>query len=209
MDIKSVWNSDEKIMWEKALENYQTAVKSNNTGVAEKLCAMSTDDFGAMSGQDFYRFLVGDYARWKYTDGRIRNHVQSAIEEFHQTHTDHEIKRVLDGILAINPDDIYLHLANITRINGIGVAGASGILALILPQYFGTVDRFTVENLQKVYDENSFYGKKLHNMDPQSLSIYDAMTVIQIYREKAEKLNRTLGDGWTPRKIDMILWSIR
>ena len=209
MDIKTLWNSKEKADWENALLIYQTAVKSGNTEIEQKLNSMTTDDFRKMSPRDFYRFLVSDYARWKYTDGRIRSRVQYDIEEFHQVCGDGEFYKILDGIFMIDPDDIYLHLTNITRITGIGVAGASGILALAMPQYFGTVDRFAVENLQKVYDEDSFYGKKLHKMDPQNISAYDAATVIRIYREKAEDLFWAFGGEWTPRKIDMVLWSVR
>ena len=206
-DIKKLWNSKEETDWEDALEwtNHQTEVKMSNTEIGQKLSRMTTDDFRKMNGQDFYRFLVGDYARWKYTDGRIRSRVQHAIEEFHQRYTDLEFNKILEGIFVIDPDDIYLHLTNITRITGIGVAGASGILALVLPQYFGTVDRFAVENLQKVYDENSFYGKKLHKMNPQHISVYDAVTVIRIYREKAEEVTKIYRRVVTPREIDMVL----
>ena len=98
-----------------------------------------------------------------------------------------------------------MHIANITRINGIGVAEASDILSLVLPQYFGTVDGFAVENLQKVYDEDSFYGKKLKQIDPQNIAAYDAVTVIRIYREKAEEVTKIYRRVVTPREIDMVL----
>ena len=68
MDIK---NSKEQDVWESALQNYSAAVKRNAIQPEEKLNSMVTDDFRKMSGQDFYRFLVHDYALWKYTDGRI------------------------------------------------------------------------------------------------------------------------------------------
>lgn len=207
MDIKQIWNSKEQNVWESALQNYSAAVKRNAIQTEEKLNSMITDDFRKMSGQDFYRFLVHDYALWKYTDCRIRSRVQHSIEEFHQAYTDYEFKRVLDGIFSISPQDIYLHLANITRITGLGVAGSSSVLALVLPQYFGTVDRFAVQNLQKVYDVNSYYGKKLQKTDPQNISAYDAVTIIRIYCEKAEELSRIFGISWTPRMIDMVLWS--
>lgn len=206
-DIKKLWNSKDETVWEDALAwaHHQTEVKMSNTEIGKKLSRMKTDDFRKMDGQDFYRFLVGDYANWKYTDGKIRSRVQYGIQEFYQTHTDYEVKRVLNGIFEIEPEDIYLHIANITRINGIGVEGASDILSLILPQYFGMVDRFAVENLQKVYDEDSFYGKKLKQIDPQNIAAYDAVTVIRIYREKAEEVNKIYRRVVTPREIDMVL----
>lgn len=210
MDIKTLWNSNDKVVWESALSKYYESVKSDNNSVEEKLNGLTTDYFMSMSGQDFYRFLVGDYAQWKYTDGRIKHRVQHEIEDFHQFHTDNEFKRVIDSIFGLSPDDIYLHIANISRISGIGSAGASGILSLIFPQYFGTVDRYAAENLQKVYDKSTYYGRKIHNINPTDISTYDAVTLIEIYREKANELNTTFGcDDWTPRKIDMILWGIR
>lgn len=208
MDISALWNSKERTDWENALLSYQTAVNKGNVEIEQKLNNMTTDDFKKMSGQDFYRFLVDDYALWKYTDGRIRSRVQSAVEEYHQMCGNSEFNKILDGIFLIAPDDIYLHLTNITRIKGIGVAGASGILSLVFPRYFGTVDRFAVENLQRVYSEDSFYGKKLHKIDPQNISTYDAAEVIRIYREKAEVLYEAFGI-WTPRMVDMVLWSVR
>lgn len=212
-DIKKLWNSKEETDWEDALAwaQHQTEVEMSNTEITQKLSSMTIDDFSKMLPlpQNFYRFLVGDYVKWKYTDGKIRSRVQYAIEEFHQTHKDLEFNKILDGIFKIDPDDIYLHLTNITRINGIGVVEASDILSFILPQDFGTVDRFAVENLQKIYDDDSYYGKKLQKMNPQNISVYDAVTIIRIYREKAEELFWAFDGGWTPRKIDMILGSIR
>lgn len=208
MDIKALWDSKEQDDWENALLCYKTAVKDGNMEIEQKLNNMTTDDFRKMLPQDFYRFLVDDYVLWKYTDGRIRSRVQHSIKEFHQTYGDAEFYKILEGLFIIDPDDIYLHLTNITRIKGIGVAGASGILSLVFPQYFGTVDRFAVENLQKVYDEDSIYENELHKMDPKNISVYEAVTVILIYRKKAEELFRAFG-GWTPRMVDMVLWSVR
>ena len=45
-------------------------------------------------------------------------------------------------------------------------------------------------------------------MNPESLTNNDGVILVEIMREKAEELNRNFNtDFWTPRKIDMILWS--
>jgi hypothetical protein len=39
-----------------------------------------------------------------------------------------------------------------SQIRGLGTAGASGLLALMYPTHFGTVDQFVVKGLQQVDD---------------------------------------------------------
>lgn len=210
MDIKTLWENGGLEDWEDAVSKYYNAVKPNNIEVEQKLNAMTADEFKQMSGQEFYRFLVGDYSSWKYTDNRRKATVRHNIEDFHQKFTDDEFKKILDAAFLIDKGDIFLHFANMTRITGIGTAGASGVLSLIFPKYFGTVDRFLVENLKKIYDGQSYYGKKLQSMNPDSFTIYDAITLTQILRKKAEELNKKFKtDKFTPRKIDMALWAVR
>ena len=210
MDIKTLWENGSIEDWEGVVSKYYNAVKSNNIEVEQKLNAMTANEFKQMTGQEFYRFLVGDYSTWKYTDNRRKATVRHNIENFHQKFTDDEFEKILDAAFLIDKDDIFLHFANMTRITGIGTAGASGVLPLIFPEYFGTVDRFLVENLKKIYDGQSYYGKKLKSMKSDSLTNYDAIILTQILREKAEEVNKKLKtDKFTPRKIDMALWSVR
>ena len=43
---------------------------------------------------------------------------------------------------------------------------------------------------------------------PESLKIKDGIMLIEIMKEKAKELNKRFHtDFWTPRKIDMVLWS--
>jgi len=45
-------------------------------------------------------------------------------------------------------------------------------------------------------------------MHPQSLMLDEGTLLIRIMRRKAEELNREFSATfWTPRKIDMILWT--
>lgn len=209
MDIKSLWNSEEKTAWDSALQNYQQQIKSSNLDVENKLNAMKSQDFQSMTGKDFYAFLR-DYAQWKYTDGRIKSNVQKRIEEYYEEHSDEEMKRILDNIFAIDLEDVYLHIENIKRIKGIGVAGASGILSLVFPKHFGTVDRFAVENLKEIYKNDSVCESKLNKINSIDISTYDAVLVIKIYQAKACQLNQKLKtEAFTPRIIDMVLWGAR
>jgi hypothetical protein len=89
---------------------------------------------------------------------------------------------------------------------GLGVAAGSGLLAVLFPAFFGTVDRFAVEALQQVPGLNG----ALKQIDPNNITLDDAELLIEMMREKAAELNKIFQSrSWTPRKIDMILWACR
>jgi hypothetical protein len=89
-----------------------------------------------------------------------------------------------------------------------GIPSASGLLSLLFPSHFGTVDRFAVESLQRIEefkDDTTIQGIK-----PKTISLDDAVRAISIMRGKALENNRLFGtDYWTARKIDMVLYATR
>ena len=45
-------------------------------------------------------------------------------------------------------------------------------------------------------------------MSPEGLTIKDGVVLITIMRRKAASLNEAFAiDSWTPRKVDMVLWT--
>lgn len=94
------------------------------------------------------------------------------------------------------------------HVKGLQYAGASGLLAVLFPQHFGTTDRFVVEALCKI---DSLPEKAwIEAMNPKSLTESDAVLLIEIMRRQSRQLNGWFGtDFWTPRKIDKILWDMR
>jgi hypothetical protein len=92
------------------------------------------------------------------------------------------------------------------KISGLGTAGASGLLALLFPSSFGTVDQFVVKSLLKV--RRLAERDLLSAMTPEALTIVDGVVLIKIMRRKAAELRAAFGsDFWTPRKIDQVLWA--
>ena len=86
-------------------------------------------------------------------------------------------------------------------------AGASGLLSILFPENFGTIDQYVVKALKEV--KGIPYTAELTKMNPDSLSIKDGVLLIRIMREQAIRLNGQFDtDFWTPRKIDMVFWSI-
>jgi hypothetical protein len=109
-------------------------------------------------------------------------------------------------LLSLDPDDIRLGLKAGCDIRGLGTAGASGLLALMYPQKFGTVDQFAVKALRQVEDLPE--AKSLARMNPENLTISDGVLLIEILRRKAADNNRIFkSETWTPRKLDKVLWT--
>jgi hypothetical protein len=92
------------------------------------------------------------------------------------------------------------------QIRGLGTAGASGLLALMYPEAFGTVDQFAVKALRDV--DNLAEEPLLAAMNPDGLNTKDGVLLINIMRRRAAQNNRLFNtDEWTPRKIDKVLWT--
>jgi hypothetical protein len=123
--------------------------------------------------------------------------------------TDH-LRCVRNRLFAIDPSDIASGLRTVMRssggIKGLGSAGASGLLAVLLPAHFGTVDQFAVKALATITALPEHAA--ILDMNPQSIKVGEAVTLINIMRAKADENNRAFGTRyWTPRKIDKILWT--
>jgi hypothetical protein len=116
----------------------------------------------------------------------------------------------MDKLLRLNPSHIWAGLDTALAIDGLGPAGASGLLAQFYPKWFGCVDQFVVKALaevQSLAERTAILGMVGH---ADNLTQKDAMLLIAIMRKKALELNKMFGtDAWTPRKIDMILWASR
>ena len=109
-------------------------------------------------------------------------------------------------LLALSQQDIRSGLEAACAIRGLGTAGASGLLALMYPNSFGTVDQFAVKALRLIAGLPE--GTKLARMNPVGLTISDGVIVIEILRRKAAENNRIFrSEAWTPRKIDKVLWT--
>ena len=74
------------------------------------------------------------------------------------------------------------------------------------PGKFGTVDQFAVKALWQVPELPE--AKALTRMNPMGLAVSDGVLLIDIFRRKAADLNRIFNSlVWTPRKLDMVLWT--
>ncbi len=113
---------------------------------------------------------------------------------------------IKERLFASDKGNIRQGLALASSIRGLGTAGASGLLAILFPSHFGTVDQFAVKALAEVpeLEERNLIAA----MNPESLKLDEGVVLIQIMRRKAAELNRDFSATvWTPRKVDMVLWT--
>jgi hypothetical protein len=153
----------------------------------------------------WYDFLLEKYFRWKYT-ARNRYATTTAVLKRHVDRLD-ELDLIRQKLLKIDLADTLGALSLADSIPGLGPAGASGLLALIYPQAFGTVDQFVVKALRQV--PGLRHAEAVAAMNAENLTIQDAATLIKILQEKARENCQVLVSGdWTPRKVDMVLWAV-
>lgn len=76
----------------------------------------------------------------------------------------------------------------------------------MFPQSFATVDQFVVKALLGVRDLPE--KEKLKQMKPEGLTIKDGVVLTKILRRKSAEMNHALKSSfWTPRKLEMVLWT--
>lgn len=162
-----------------------------------------------MSGEEFYKFLHNKYFVWKFTS-RQKTH-QGHLTEYADEEGKKQLEKIKENIFREynhNPEDTEELLDKVIKIHGLGIAGGSGLLAILFPAHYGTLDQFMVKSLRKIEDLPEYQA--LQKMNPEDLRHEDGIILENILRRKAKELNKQFGTNkWTPKKIDMVLWNYR
>jgi hypothetical protein len=203
---RELWNSNDSDLWQKALNWYWTFVKPSNFALEKEMDQLDAESVRRMDPQAWYTFLLEKYFRWKYTAPN-RYASTTAILRRYAVNNELPILYAIKGrLFALDEDNIQQALAVASSIRGLGIAGASGLLAVLFPAHFGTVDQFEVRALATIPElpEKDLIAA----MNPESLKLNEGTILIRIMRRKAAELNRAFSTTeWTPRKVDMVLWT--
>lgn len=204
--IADLWNSCDANEWERALARYWTLVKPANLKLERAMEALDLDRLRRLDADGWYRFLRDEYFRWKYTAPNRYATTTRQLRRYADTGTLEALYQVKERLLTVERADIRHALSLACEIQGLGTAGASGLLAVMYPDTFATVDQFVVKALREV--ERLPERAALSRMKPEGLSPRDGVLLISIMQRKAAENNRLFGTiGWTPRKIDKVLWT--
>lgn len=204
--VSQMWNGADQETWQKALDRYWTFVKSDNLALEKEMDQLNAETVMKMDPDSWYRFLLEKYFRWKYTAPNRYASTTKLLRTYASNNELSVLHAIKGRLFARDKNNIEQCMAIACSIRGLGTAGASGLLAVLFPAYFGTVDQFAVKALLRIPELPE--RQQIAAMHPESLQLHEGALLIRIMRRKAEELNRAFSTNlWTPRKIDMILWT--
>lgn len=206
-DIYTLWNSNDQTAWMHAYRHYFDLLSNSQAALDNRMSNVNYEEIQALTTNDFYSFLYEEYFVWKYTQKNRLATTRKQLERYITENQMFELDYIKYRMFMSNRSNIRECLSVASNIRGLGTAGASGLLAILFPNDFGTVDQFVVKSLLEI--DNLAQHKQVAEMNPACLKIDDGVILIDILRKKAQLLNQQFNTTfWTPRKIDMILWSI-
>jgi hypothetical protein len=205
-EIRQMWNGSDPDTWQRALDRYRTFVKPSNLALENEMDRLDPESVRKMGPEAWYKFLLEKYFRWTYTAPNRYASTTNILRSYAANNELAALHSIKERLFAVDRDNIQQCLAVASSIRGLGIAGASGLLAILFPGHFGTVDQFAVKALAKIPDLPEAH--LIAAMNPESLKLNEGTVVIRIMRRKSEELNRALSTtDWTPRKVDMVLWA--
>jgi hypothetical protein len=207
MNISKLWYSTNSSDWEDALDRYWDGgfIKEQNVELEESLNTLDLERLRSFSPQEWYDFLHDEYFRWKYTAPNRYATTTYHLKKYVLDQKLDSLDTIRQRLLSLDTDNIRMGLSTAKEIKGLGIAGASGLLSLMYPEHFGTVDQFAVGALAQI--KKLPEASEVSKMDPNQLGLADGVLLNSIYTRKAKELNQHFGSTeWTPRKLDMVLW---
>jgi len=193
-------------MWNEGLRRYWDFVKPSHMHLEEELDQLDSQTVQSMNAEEWYKFLMEKYFRWKFTAPNRYATTTKMLKTYCDSERLALLFKIKERLFSFDRDDIENGLTIATSIKGLGTAGASGLLAVLFPQHFGTVDQFAVKALAMIPELPEI--ELIRAMNPLSLKVRDAVVLISVMRRKARELNGfLLTQIWTPRRVDMVLWT--
>ena len=209
-EIEQLWHSSDASKWQRALDRYWNYIKPTHYAIEREMDSLRPDDVRHLDADQWYDWLLNKYFVWKYTAAYLcvaqTSSLKSQAADAGRDHLLTIRDRVLGCENASIEDALRAAAGECGGFKGLGPAGASGLLAVLFPAKFGTVDQFVVHALRKV--RRLPERDALRRMNAESLTVSDGVVLIEIMRRKAISLNELLKtSGWTPRKVDKVLWA--
>ena len=204
--ISELWYSQDAKAWNQALDCYWELIKPTNLEVERRFESLDREWIRDLDEKAWYEFLHNEYFRWKYTAANRYATTTKRLRYYVEESRLDDLNRIKQRLVSLEPTDIRRGLSLAKEIHGLGTAGASGLLSLLYPETFGTVDQFVVKALRDVPGLTE--AEKIKKMKPEGLTLADGELLIQIMQQKAAENNKWFStSSWTPRKIDKVLWT--
>ena len=203
LPVDELWESNDERSWRFALDRYwEMESAQKNLDLERRMDALNPGRVKLLDEDEWYRFLHDEYFPWKFTQANFLAANRRRLERSNRD----QLYEIKNRLFEFSPENTEEGLKIAEAIPGLSTAGASGLLAILFPEKFATVDQFVVKALRQIKTLDQI--NQIQTMNPKGLTISDGVVLIGILRNKARENNsRFTTNFWTPRKIDMILWT--
>lgn len=210
VNIQDVWTSEDESVWCSRIDAYWRYIeKQQKMALEEEMAKLSSQLMAELTDEAWRSFLATKYIPWKHQPGQFWRSKQT---KFLSRYASREqlalLATIKNRIFACDPEKTRELLKIVDEIHQFGIPSGSGLLSLLFPSHFGTVDRFVIQSLQRIQKFKD--DTKIQRLDPEDISLDDAVHAISVMRVKALENNNLFGtDYWTARRIDMVLYITR
>ncbi|NMP22631.1 hypothetical protein [Sulfobacillus harzensis] len=131
MSFVTFWTTGSEQEWNRALERYWPHVRPANVQIEREMAELDRRSVQSLQAQEFYDWLYHKYFVWKYTQPNRLATTRESLAS-HHAHAAGlvELQDIQRLLFATDPRDTLDEApANAGRIGGLGMAGASGLLA--------------------------------------------------------------------------------
>lgn len=223
--LNELWHRGTEDDWEEAVREYWTVPGvSSQRALEEQMDNIHESRTTVLRDVDrFYKFLKEELYPWKMDRLYVASQ-QENLERYHVS-TPHGIDRLRQYLLITVPKwgsvDINEVYKRMSVVGGMGIPVASGCLALLFPEHFGTLDRFclrasltvegnTITDYLRVTEDVTRNPDHFFDKYEDALRLHVAKLITMLYREKARDLNAKYStDVWTPRRVEKVVWTLR
>ena len=153
-ELNTLWYCDDENTWINALEHYWDILNTNQIEIEKYMNEINADYIRDLSTEEFFDFLHDKYFVWKYTQKNRLSRLLNILEKYKSNNEMHKLESIHKRIFTTPKSNIEKCIEVTIEIDGLGTAGATGLLSILFPEHFSTVDQFVVKRLCEINDIN-------------------------------------------------------
>ena len=203
-DINDLWDSRDERKWLVALaRSWLTLAARKEHELVQFIHTVALEYVRGFAVQGWYDFLAR-YFHWQFAG----NHLQQKLRDLDRNSFE-QLFAVKCSLVAVDQPGLAdarkcLNLVRSPRIRAWDYPGASGLLAVVFKESFGTADTCILESLWKIEslpEKGKMREIRAWVRTKNDWRDADAVLVIDVMGRKAAQLNPAFGTSkWTPRE---------
>ena len=209
--LNGLWMSSTEECWKDALVEYKNLIEKRHIDIQwieSYMSRISVDDIRKLSGIEFYFFLYDKYLFWRYAGkpNRLAT-TRNVLKQYLEKNQFEELETIQKTLFSMDRSNIRSCIEVALQISGLGIdGGATGLLAILFPEDFGTADNRTFSFFKGIPSLENELSPIAHK--EKLTTANDCAILIDIMRKKTKMLNNQFPNlNWTPRKFDMVMWA--